>query len=190
MFPSPRHGQGWTLAGRAFSPALKLPGCLFSLQPRPLGPGACWSSKLSWVKLGQPGAGDLPGESRGGGRGRGILLPCPGISPILLGRSGWAVLDVPCHPSPGLEVAQPLLLLAGRGPCPLQRRPQDVLRLRLHAGHHHQQVSATPTGQCHTSAGFEPPQVGGDPTRAGASQAVSARSITPSGCPPGSSRPM
>lgn len=52
--------------------------------------------------------------------------------------------DVPCHPSPGLEVAQPLLLLAGRGPRSLQRRPQDVLRLRLHAGHHHQQVSATP----------------------------------------------
>lgn len=64
--------------------------------------------------------------------------------PGLLPSCGGERRQTPLSPVPGLEVAQPLLLLAGRGPRPLQRRPQDVLRLRLYAGHHHQQVSAAP----------------------------------------------
>lgn len=60
-------------------PALKLPGCLFSLQPCPLGPGAHWSSKLSWGRSGWPGAGDLPGEGGGGGRGCGTSFSLPGV---------------------------------------------------------------------------------------------------------------
>lgn len=88
MLPSPRPGRGWTLAGRAVSPALKLPGCLFSLQPCPLGPG------------GLVRAQSCGGSSRGGrgqetsqekaevAAGDGALATAPGFAPVLLGE-GW-----------------------------------------------------------------------------------------------------
>lgn len=44
--------------------------------PAAMPSGACWSSKLTRVKLGQLGAGHFPGEGRGGGGELGMLLSC------------------------------------------------------------------------------------------------------------------
>lgn len=108
MFPSLRPGWGWTLAGRAISLALKLPGCLFFLAAMSSGARGLLELKAERGQAGSAGVGgggwvgDLPEEGRSGGEGtRDVgVASTPGLLPSFWGGLGLSGGGRPLSPVP------------------------------------------------------------------------------------------